>query len=147
MTLVKFNNNLMDSPFYNLAKRFFDNDFDYLPTYEGRRNSGLSNIKETENEYVVELTAPGLKKEDVKIEIENDVLKISSDIEDSKEENNNGYYRKEFYKSSFQRNFTLPENVKKEEISASMTDGILNVVIPKIKEEEKKPENIQITIK
>lgn len=137
----------MDSPFMNLAKRFFDNDFDYFPTYESKRNSGLSNIKENENEYVVELSAPGLKKEDVKIEIENDVLRISSDVEDTKEENNNGYYRKEFYKSSFQRNFTLPENVKKEDISASMTDGILNVIIPKMKEEEKKPESIQITIK
>lgn len=147
MTLVKFNNSVYESPFTNLAKRFFENDFDYFSTFENRKNSGLSNIKENENEYVVELSAPGLKKDDIKIEIENDVLKISSEIEDSKEEKDNGYYRREFYKSSFQRNFTLPENIKIENISASMTDGILNVIIPKLKEEEKKPESIKIKIK
>lgn len=147
MTLVKFNNPLIDSPFMSLAKRFFDNDFDYTPMYENRRYSGLSNIKENDNEYIIELSAPGLKKEDLKIELDDNVLRISSDIEDTKEENKDGYYRKEFYKSSFQRNFNIPDTVKKENISASMSDGILNVTLPKIKEEEKKPESIQITIK
>jgi len=138
------------SPFYDMAKRFFDDDFFYFPSIlENRKGNsgGLSNIMETENEYLIEISAPGLKKEDINIELENDILKISSEIEDKKEENNNGYYRREFYKSSFSRSFTVPKDVKKEEISASMDNGILTLSIPKIKEEEKKSNNLKITIK
>ena len=134
------------SPFLEMASKFFDNNFDYYPSILERKNSGLSNVSENENEYLIEITAPGLKKEDIKIEIENDILKIYSDVEDSKEEKNDGYYRREFYKSSFERNFTLSNNVNKESISASMTDGILSVTIPKLKEEEKKS-SLKITIK
>ena len=137
------------SPFYDMAKRFFDDDFFYFPSIlENRKNNaGLSNIMETENDYLIEISAPGLKKDDINIELENDLLKISSEIEDKKEENNNGYYRREFYKSSFSRSFTIPKNVKKEEITASMDNGILTLSIPKVKEEEKKNNNLKITIK
>lgn len=136
-----------ESPFFDLAKKFFNNDdFDFYPSFETRRNSGLSNISENENEYVVEISAPGLKKEDIKIELENDILKISSDFEDQKEEKNDGYYRREFCRSSFERSFTLPKIVDKENISASMENGILSVSIPKLKEEKKK-DSLKITIK
>lgn len=136
-----------ESPFFDLAKKFFNNDdFDFYPSFETRRNSGLSNISENENEYVVEISAPGLKKEDIKIELENDILKISSDFEDQKEEKNDGYYRREFCRSSFERSFTLPKIIDKENISASMENGILSVSIPKLKEEKKK-DSLKITIK
>jgi len=134
-----------ENPFLDLARKFFDNEFEYLPS-SLFKNSGLSNISENENEYLIELTAPGLKKEDIKIELENEVLKISSSVEDNKEEKNENYHRREFYKSSFDRNFSIPKGVNKDEITATMTDGILIVEIPKLKEEKKK-ENIQITIK
>lgn len=134
------------SPFMDLAKRFFDDDFVIYPSIFETKRSGLSNISENENEYVIEIAAPGLKKDDIKIELENDILKISSEVEDKKEENNGNYYRKEFYKSSFERRFTVPKSVNKEAISASMENGILNVNIPKLKEEEKK-NSLTITIK
>ena len=136
-----------ESPFMDFAKKFFDTDFSYLPTFESKRNNGLSNILETENDYQIEISAPGLKKEDIKIELENDVLKISSTVEDSKEEKNDGYYRREFFKSSFESSFTVPKGVIKDDISASLTDGILNVIVPKVKEEDKKKDTIQISIK
>ena len=135
----------IDKPFFNLAKRFFDNDFDYFPFFENR-NGGLSNIMDKENEFLIEISAPGLKKEDIKIELDNDILRISSTIEDQKEENNDGYCRREFYKSSFERSFTVPKIADKNNISATMTDGILSVSVPKLKE-EKKPDNIEIKIK
>jgi len=136
-----------DSPFLEMATKFFDNDFTYFsPFTESRRYNGLSNVSENDNEYAIEISAPGLKKEDIKIELENDILKISSEVEDDKEEKNDGYYRREFHKSNFERNFTIPKSVNREEISASMTDGILTVSIPKIKE-EKKTESIKISIK
>lgn len=134
-----------ESPFLEMAGKFFNNDFIYHPAFESRSH-GLSNISETDNEYIIELSTPGFKKDDVKIEIENDVLKISSDFEDKKEEKNDAYYKREFYKSSFSRSFTLPKTIKKDEISATMNDGILTVNVPKNKD-EKKNENIKITIK
>jgi HSP20 family protein len=130
-----------------MARKFFDDDFSYLPaTFMPRNFHGLSNISENDNEYTIEVSAPGFKKEDIKIELENDVLKISSEIENKKEEKNEGYSRKEFYKSSFSRHFTIPNAVKKDGISASMKDGILMVTIPKNKT-EKKSENLKISIK
>jgi HSP20 family protein len=144
---VNMNRNLMkmDRPFLDFAKRFFDNDFVYNNSLFESKNGGLSNILEKENEYLIEITAPGLKKEDIKIELENDILRISSEIEDNKEDKNDGYYRREFYKSSFERSFTIPKIADKNAISAKMEDGILIVEIPKLKEE--KSENIKITIK
>ena len=138
--------NKSENPFLDLARKFFDNDFDYYLPASLTRNGGLSNVSENENEYLVEISAPGLKKEDIKIELENDVLKISSNVEDNKEEKNESYYRREFYKSSFERSFAIPKGVNKDEISATMDNGILIVEIPKLKQEEKK-ENIKITIK
>ncbi len=136
----------VSNPFLEMAKRFFDDDFDYYPpVFETRRNGGLSNVSENEKEYTIEISAPGLKKEDIKIDLDDNVLRISSEIEDKKEEKSEGYYRREFCKSSFQRSFTLPRLVDKENISASMSDGILNLTIPKIKEEKK--ESIKISIK
>lgn len=133
-----------ESPFLDFTKKFFGNDFEYYPSrlFESK---ALSNIIEEEDKYSIELSAPGFKKDDIKIEIDNDVLRISSDVEDENEEEKNGYYRREFYKSSFERNFALPKNINKNKISASMEDGILNIDIPKEKEKETK--NLQISIK
>jgi len=140
------NRNLVEtSPFFDLAKKFFNADnFNYPEIFE-KRNSGLSNVLENENDFSIEISAPGLKKEDIKIELENELLKIYSDFIDQKEKNKEGYHKKEFFKSSFERSFILPKNVNKNEISATMTDGILSVIIPKLKEE--KSDNIKITIK
>lgn len=141
------NRSLVVSPFVDFAKRFFgDDDVNYVTTlFEGRGNCGLINVYEKENEYSIELSAPGLKKEDIKIELNDDVLRISSVVEDKKEEKFDGYYRKEFRKSSFERSFTIPKDVVKNEISATMADGILVLTAPKFKEEKK--EGTTITIK
>jgi HSP20 family protein len=140
--------NLMtvNSPFLEMAKRFFDDDFDFYPsTFEARKSGGLSNVSENDKEYKIEVSAPGLKKKDIKIDLDENILRISSEVENKKEEKNDGYYRKEFCKTGFQRSFTLPRLVDKEKITASMEDGILNVSIPKIKEEKK--DTIKIDIK
>jgi HSP20 family protein len=143
------NTNRNLTPFTNLAKRFFDdNNIDYITTmFENRGNSGLINILDKDDEYLIEVSAPGLKKEDIKIDLEDNVLKISSDVNDKKESSIGGYTRKEFYRSSFERQFTIPKDVNKTDISATMTDGILIVSAPKIKETEKKKNSIKISIK
>lgn len=88
------------------------------------------NIVENEANFTLEVAAPGLQKEDFKIEVKNDQLTVWTDIkakEDAKK-----YSRQEFGFGNFKRSFTLPETVDSENISAKYTDGILYVAIPKL---------------
>lgn len=96
------------------------------------------NIKENDEGFSLDFMVPGMKKEDFKINLENDVLKVSAELKEEKEEDNQGYYRKEFAFGSFCRSFTLPESVDSENIKASYENGILTVGLPK--KEEAKPQ-------
>jgi HSP20 family protein len=93
------------------------------------------NIRETEQSFDVQLVAPGLKKEDFNIEIDNDLLTISSENKTDKTTQEEGKFtRREFRFTSFKRSFTLPETVKAEEINAAYQDGILTITLPKKEE-------------
>lgn len=96
------------------------------------------NIMETEDSFNVEVAAPGMSKEDFNIELDNDVLTISS--EDKKEnetaDKNGRFTRKEFSYSTFKRAFSLPDSVDSSKISASYNNGVLEIALPK-KEEAK----------
>ncbi|MNK17079.1 Acid shock protein [compost metagenome] len=93
------------------------------------------NIKENEQSFELELVAPGQKKEDFNIEIENDLLTISTEAKTEKLEQEEGKFtRREFRISSFKRSFTLPETIKADEINAAYQDGILSVTLPKKEE-------------
>ncbi|HTS43622.1 MAG TPA: Hsp20/alpha crystallin family protein [Puia sp.] len=96
-----------------------------------------TNITETKDEYKVSVAAPGLKKSDFKIDVEGNMLTISSEREDTKEEKDARYTRKEYSYSSFNRSFTLPEEVNQDKIEASYEDGVLRLTLPK-KEEAKR---------
>ena len=91
------------------------------------------NISEDDKSFNVEVIAPGFKKEDFKINIEDDILTISAETNtENKEENKDKQYsRREYSHSSFTRSFRLPENAKDDSVSASYTDGILKLDIPK----------------
>lgn len=93
------------------------------------------NIKETDNAFNVELMAPGMKKEDFKIEVDNDLLSISAEVKTENTEKEEGKFtRREFGYSSFKRAFTLPETVNDENITASYENGILTIGLPKKEE-------------
>lgn len=95
------------------------------------------NIVENKNEYVVSMSVPGFKREDFKINVESNMLTISSEKEVSNEEKETKYTRKEYSYSSFSRSFTLPEEVNQERIEAKYEDGILKLFLPR-KEAAKK---------
>lgn len=127
----------------------------FKPWNEWFDNSGLwgrtmnvpaVNIAENENEYQVSLAAPGLKKDDFKIGVEGNMLTISSEKEDNKEEKDKTFTRKEYNYSSFSRIFTLPEEINREKIEAKYEDGVLKIALPK-KEEAKKLAAKQIAVK
>lgn len=93
------------------------------------------NIKEDEVSYSLELAVPGLNKKDIKVELDEDVLTISSETKSENEEKKENYSRREFSYSSFKRSFSLPKDtVDAESIEASCDSGILYVTLPKRKE-------------
>ncbi|RLD54128.1 MAG: Hsp20/alpha crystallin family protein [Bacteroidetes bacterium] len=123
--------NLFDEFFNNEPSNFFNTSNDYtIPSV---------NIAENKNEFKIDFAVPGLKKEDFKIDVKNDILKISSEKKDSKEEKNEKVIKKEFLYSSFERTFILPDSVNSDKIEASYKDGILQVLIPKKEEAKEKP--------
>jgi HSP20 family protein len=124
----------------SLVEEFFNHE---MP-YNWNRNWASStmpavNIAENNDEFRIEVAAPGLNKDDFKLNLENDVLSISVNKEEKKEENEGKYTRKEFSYTSFCRTFTLPESVNSENISASHKDGILTIHVPKREEAKPKP--------
>ena len=137
MTLVKFNpekkNSSLLPGFNDIFESVLGDTF-----FNDRRLSSVPavNISESNEEYHIELAAPGLKKEDFKVAVERDMLTIST--EQRTENNTEGkiYNRREYSYSAFTRSFTLPESANVEQIHAAYTDGVLKLNIPK-KEEAK----------
>lgn len=99
------------------------------------------NIKETPNAFVLEIAAPGLRREDFQLEVDDHTLTVSAETEDEEndEKSDNGYFRREYSYDAFSRSFVLPENVKEGAIEAKYERGILIVTVPKATESRAKP--------
>ena|SRR3569832_1497861 len=144
MTLVKFNpekkGNALLPGFNDIFESFFNDSFlsDRMVT-----RVPAANISETPDHYLVELAAPGLKKDDFKLQLDQNVLSISAERETKNEEKN--YNKREYSYSSFVRSFTLPESADDSNIEAEYTDGILKISIAK--REEAKSIRRQIEVK
>lgn len=127
---------------------FFGPDLTDVNLFDGKRigvTVPSANVTETDSSFLVELAAPGLKRDDFKVEMDDHTLTISAEKEDEVNEENEGYSRKEYAYNSFCRSFTLPENVKEDKVDAKYEDGVLKLVIPK-KEVAPKKERKKITV-
>jgi len=106
-------------------------------------NTGMTlpkvNIRETKDAYFVDMAVPGLKKSDFLIELDNQALSISTELEESHEQQEENFTRREFGYSSFKRSFSLPETVKVDNIKAEYIDGVLSIHLPKKDEAIRKP--------
>jgi len=102
------------------------------------------NTREGEYAYHVELDLPGIKKEDIEITTEDNILTISGERKLKDEVKEDDYYKVESVYGKFSRSFTLPEKIDVENIHAESKDGVLEVIIPKLSEEETKPKKIEI---
>ncbi|WP_339628585.1 Hsp20/alpha crystallin family protein [uncultured Maribacter sp.] len=153
MSLVKFKR----QPFGNLITQdFFDMD-DFFENrgwirnmvpenfWNGKRSEPALNIKETDDNFEIELAAPGFGKKDFEVTIDNGCLNIKAEKSSSEEETDDNYTRREFSYNAFERSLQLPESVKQEAIKAKYNDGILSFNLAK-KEEAKKlpPKKVQI---
>ena len=99
----------------------------------------MVNIKETAEDYFVEMAVPGLKKSDFNIVLDNQVLSISTETDEQKDLKEENYTRREFGYASFKRSFTLPETVDEGKIKAKYDEGILSINLPKKEEAKQKP--------
>ena len=143
MTLAKLSNNWFPST-PSIFDRFFEGDLmDWNRSNFSSTNTTLPavNIKENSNEFLIEVAAPGMKKEDFMIDYENGRLTISSEIKnESEEKNEEKVTRREFSYQSFQRSFNVSENiVDAEKIEANYSSGILRINLPKREEIKPKP--------
>jgi len=147
MTLVKFNpekrsNGSLLPGFNDVFESIFNDTF-----FNDRMTVRVpaANISESQDHYHVELAAPGLKKEDFKLNLEHDTLHISVEQTTTQQNSPKNYSKREFSYSSWVRSFTLPESADTEQIEAVYSDGILSIDIAK--REEAKAVRRQIEIK
>jgi len=131
MTFIRWQHR---NPLSDMMTNFFDHD---LGDFFGKRfNDPAANIIENQDSFQLEIAAPGLVKNDFKINLDNNILTISAEIEDEKREEGKNYSRKEFYYGSFSRSFNLPKTIDLDKIKADYESGILKIALPK-KEEAK----------
>lgn len=137
MTLLKTNNGLKTRSLFPVTT-FFDDFFasrwseldlsaekstDWIPA---------ANVKEDDEQYIVELSVPGYNKKDIRVEVDaNNILQITGEREEKTSERKDNYTRKEFSYGSFARSFQLPEVVNEGEISANYSEGVLAIALPK----------------
>lgn len=142
MTLARFSENAYPS-FPSFFNRFLEGDMmDWSRSNFAGTNSTLPavNIRENTDEFRIDVAAPGMSKEDFKVNYDNGRLTISSEMKNEAEKSEERYTRREFSYTSFQRTFTIPENVVNgEKINASYSDGILHITLPKREEVKPKP--------
>ena len=117
---------------------FFDNDF--MP--KASATAPAINVIESDKDYTVELAAPGLKKDDFKVNINDDgnlVIKMEQKAEHKDEDKSRHYLRREFSYSKFEQTLLLPDDVEKDQIAARVEHGVLTIDLPKIAAAQKKP--------
>lgn len=143
MTLTKYNRrangDLMSKRFSDIMDEFFN---DVVSTRRDSFVPGID-ISETDNQYRITAELPGMKKEDISVNLENGRLSISGERSFQKEDNGETYHRVESQYGSFNRSFQLPDNVDEESINAKYEDGLLKISVDKSEDKVKK----QIEIK
>lgn len=143
MTLIKRN------PVFPSTKSLLENFWggDSLFNDEFFRKDWIPavNVKDNDKSYEIELAAPGLKKEDFTVKIVNDVLTISSEKKNEREEKKDNYTRKEFNYSSFSRSFSLPANINENGISAKYENGVLKLTLAKNNNKTGKGKEVKIS--
>jgi HSP20 family protein len=134
--------------FQEEMNRLFNDFFSQSPAKSERGDviwDPLVDISETENEIVVHAEIPGMKKEDVKINIQDNVLTISGEKKRVESEKEHNYHRIERAYGCFERSFSLPSSIELDKVKATYKDGILTISLPKTTEE--KPKEVSIDVK
>lgn len=125
----------INSVFNTLDKVEKKEHFDFVPSVSTR---------EADDAYFVELDLPGIQKEDITIDVDDNVLRISGERKSASEQKEDAYYKLESRYGRFERSFTLPEDFDRDNIEAESVDGVLEIKIPKVQRVDKAPKQIEI---
>lgn len=141
----------------NWLNNWFNDDFfndSWMPSFQASTTAPAVNVKESDKAYTMEIAVPGLKKEYVRVEVNKDgelcvaiENKMEHKDEENKEEKKEHYLRREFSYSNYQQTYVLPEDVDRDNISAKVNNGILEITLPKVitdKDAEKDVKRIEI---
>jgi len=143
MTLIKFKN---DAEKYTSRMPYFSDLFNDLfenMAFDSRRSSiPAVNVLENDDQFMLELAAPGLSKDDFKIEIDKDLLTIRAEKEEDTQSKKGRYNRRDFNFMSFTRSFNLPEVIDTDHISAEYENGVMRIAMPKRAEARPKPARV-----
>lgn len=136
MSLIKWNQPAKLTGRRNWIENFFAETDDFFKTWDWDKTTDVPamNVKEEKDAFLIDVAAPGMKKEDFKVEVDRGVLMISATTELKKEEKTEEFRRQEFSFHNFKRSFWLPENVKADQIAATYENGILKLKLPKMME-------------
>lgn len=134
MSLVKWNQPSKLLGRRNWIENFFAEADDFLKNWDWDKESTVPavNVREEKDAFMIDVAAPGMKKEDFKVEFEKGVLMITGKTEMRREEKTDTFQRKEFSYSDFKRSFWVPDNVNADQISAVYEDGLLRLKLPKL---------------
>ena len=125
-----FNRPFFGPSLFDLNGLLFENDLALVPD---------ANIIENGKDYEIELAVPGLERKDIKVEVENDTLIVSAEKEEEKKTEDKNYRSREFSYNSFYRSFSLPKNLKVDDINAEYHNGVLKITLPKKEATVSKP--------
>ena len=144
MTLVRLNNrNFVPTRRsynrYNGIDDMFNWFMNESPSFGECGNHPSANIKETEDDFRIEMMVPGYNKEDIRIQVENGVLSVVHESEAADNQESNSYISREFSSRNFSRKFKLSDRLASEKINARYENGILEITIPKKEEAKAKP--------
>ena len=142
MKLVKFDNRYRvpaNNLFTNDLNEVFESFWNQFGENFGSGNQPDANIIETEKSFIIELSVPGFKKDEISVKVENNVLSVSHELKEESEHDDTRYVRREFVKAGFVRNFRLSRWVNADDIKANFKDGILRIEVQKKDEIISKP--------
>ena len=146
MSLIKWNEPTKLMGKRNWVENFFAETDDFLKNWNWDMKVDVPaiNVKEEKDAFLIDVAAPGMKREDFKVEVDRGVLIISATTEEKKEEKTDTFRRQEFSYRDFRRSFWLPENIMADQIAAQYENGILKLKIPKMENVPEKAKTIRV---
>ncbi len=146
MSLIKWNEPTKLMGKRNWVENFFAETDDFLKNWNWDMKVDVPaiNVKEEKDAFLIDVAAPGMKREDFKVEVDRGVLTISATTEEKKEEKTDTFRRQEFSYRDFRRSFWLPENIMADQIAAQYENGILKLKIPKMENVPEKAKTIKV---
>lgn len=139
MTTLSKNENKTFRGLSSIFDDLLSNESFNIPKASVGNTTPAVNILENEDTFYLDFALPGIDKKNVKIELDNDLLTVSSAVENSTEKTDGSYTRREFHYARFKRSFVLPDTADNTAINASHKDGVLRIEIPKKEEAKVKP--------